>query len=249
MSRRTGSDPAGVKKVPRRSTDQAAAGAVAWLKQHGSRSARDGMVRYGLPSDKAFGVSIAGIQKLARQLGPSHELAEALWDSGWYEARLLACFVDQPERVTVAQMDRWCRDFDNWGIVDTACFKLFDQSKHAWGRIGPWARRRGEFQKRAGVVLLACLALHDTETVDAPFAKGLVLLERVATDERNFVKKGVSWAIRAIGGRSAALNVAAIALAHRLIASPEAAARWTGRDVLKPLSSPALKKRLARNRK
>jgi 3-methyladenine DNA glycosylase AlkD len=236
-------------KSPRRDVQREAAAAVAWLRQRGSKAAREGMARYAIPSDKAFGLSVGLIQQLGKQLGQDHDLAQALWDTGWYEARLLACFVDDPEQVTPRQMDRWCREFDNWGIVDTACFKLFDQSRHAWGRVGPWVRRRGEFQRRAGVVLLACLALHDKTTGDAPFARGLVLMERAATDDRNFVKKGVSWAVRAIGGRTPALNAAAIAMAHRLIASPHAAARWVGRDVLKPLSSPALKKRLARHKK
>ena len=50
---------------------------------------------------------------------------------GNYEAQLLAAMLGEPERLTPAQMDAWCRDFDNWGTVDTACFTLFDRSPHA----------------------------------------------------------------------------------------------------------------------
>ena len=108
---------------------------VTKLKRLSSKSTRDGMVRYGLPSDNALGVPIGAIQKVAKDIGRDHELAEALWTTGIYEARLLASFVDEPEKVTVAQMDRWCRDFDNWGVVDTVCFKLFDQTPHAWKKV------------------------------------------------------------------------------------------------------------------
>src|SRR5687768_9106395 len=132
--------------------------AVATLKGLANRKTRDGMARYGLPSDRAFGVPVGAIQKLGKELGKSHELALALWQTGWYEARMLAAFVDEPDRVTPAQMDEWCRDFDNWGICDTVCFHLFDRSPHAFAKVKKWATRRAEFEKRTAFALLACLA-------------------------------------------------------------------------------------------
>src|SRR5262249_60696500 len=141
----------------------------------------------------------------------------------WYEARMLATFVDEPELVTPAQMDRWCRDFDSWAICDTACFHLFDRTPHAWRKVAQWSRRRDEFAKRAAFALLACLALHDKNAGDEPFLKCLPLVESAAEDERNFVKKGVSWALRLIGRRNLKLNAAAVAIAKRLATSPHAA--------------------------
>ena len=218
---------------------------VASLKCLATKRTRDGLARYGIPSDNALGVTIGAIQKLAKSVGRDHDLAEALWQTGWYEARLLAAFVDDPERVTPAQMDRWCRDFDNWGICDTVCFKLFDRSPHAWRKATAWARRRNEFEKRGGFVLMACLALHDREAADDAFLLFLPLIERAATDDRNFVKKAVNWALRAIGGRSAPLNVAAVAVSRRLAGSPDAAAKWVGKDALRQLTSPVTTRRLA----
>ena len=220
--------------------------ALAALRQKSTKRTLEGMARYGLPSDRALGVSVSDIQGVAKRLGRDHELALALWDTGIYEARMLCAFVGEPERLTPAQMDRWCRDFDNWGIVDTLCFKLFDQSPHAWGRVEAWKSKRGEFAKRAGFVLLACLAAHHKQAPDAPFLKGLRSIEAAATDERNFVKKGVSWALRMIGRRNAKLNAAAMTVSRRLAASPNAAASWTGRGALKELASPAVARRFAR---
>jgi 3-methyladenine DNA glycosylase AlkD len=166
---------------------------------------------------------MANLQKIAKRLGRDHDLAAALWGTGVYEARMLACLVDDPAQVTPGQMDAWRADFDNWGIVDTVCFKLFDQSPHAFAKIGEWAGLNDEFGKRrAAFALLACLALHDKTADDQPFLDGLVLIERAAGDDRNFVKKAVNWALRAIGLRkSPALKAAALETARRLAASPE----------------------------
>ena len=219
--------------------------ALALLRAKATRRTLEGMTRYGLPSKNALGVSVGDIQKVGKALGPDHELALALWPSGIYEARLLCAFVGEPERLTPAQMDRWCRDFDNWGIVDTLCFKLFDRSPHAWGRVARWKSQKGEFQKRAGFVLVAGLAAHDKTSPDAPFLAALRDIENAATDERNFVKKGVHWALRMVGRRSAKLHAAAVATSRRLAASSDATAGWIGRGALRELTSPAVARRFA----
>jgi 3-methyladenine DNA glycosylase AlkD len=224
--------------------DDRVATVVKWLEQRGSKRERDGMARYGLPSDRAFGVAIGVMQRYAKELGRDHDLALGLWETGWYEARTVAAFVDEPEKVTAAQMDRWCRGFDSWGICDTVCFHLFDRSPHAWRKVTEWSRKRDEFGKRAAFALLACLALHDKSASDARFRAALPLIERAASDDRNFVKKGVSWALRLIGRRNTALNTASVALAKKLAASTDPAARWIGKGAVKELTSAAVQRRL-----
>jgi 3-methyladenine DNA glycosylase AlkD len=221
---------------------------LAWLARRGSQRNRAGLARFAIPSDRAFGISMVPLQQKARRLRPDHNLAAALWETGWHEARILAVFIDDPGSVTPAQMDRWCRGFDSWAICDTACFHLFDRTPYAWGRVAAWSRRRGEFQKRGAFALLASLALHDKETGDAPFLRALALVEREATDGRNFVKKAVNWALRSVGNRNRALHAAAVAAAKRLAASQDAAARWVGKDALRQLASPATLRRLAARR-
>ena len=236
------------KPVAKKRDDVDADSVVAWLKRTGTKRERDGMARFGLPSDKAFGVSVGTMQRYAKEIGQNHDLSLALWDTGWYEARMMAAFVGEPDRVTPAQMDRWCKDFDNWGIVDTVCFKLFDQTPHAWSKVDQWSRREEEFVKRGGFALLACLALHDKTAGDDQFIRRLPLIERASTDDRNFVKKGVSWAFRLIGRRNLALNEATVALSRRLTESPSASARWLGRGALKELTSPVVVRKLAAKR-
>ncbi len=223
--------------------------ALRWLERKGTKKVREDMLtRYGITAPKAFGVPVGTIQQLGKKLGRDHELAAGLWDTGWYEARLLTAYVDDPTQVTSAQMDRWARDFDNWGVCDTLCFALFDRTPHAWKKVEPWSKRREEFVKRAAFALVASLALHDKKAADGRFLATLPLIERGASDDRNFVKKGVSWALRVVGRRNRALNEAAVKVARRLAESPEAPARWVGKDGLKELTSPAVQRRLDQRR-
>jgi 3-methyladenine DNA glycosylase AlkD len=208
--------------------------ALAALEALGTEEGRLGMARYGIVAAKVYGVSVANIRALAKRMGRDHELADALWRTGWYEARLLAAFVDDPGLVTPAQMDRWAGGFENWADCDTLCFHLFDKTPHAFVKVDQWAADEREFVRRAAFALLASVALHDKKAADAPFLDRLPLIEAAATDPRNFVKKGVSWALRGIGGRkSPALRMAARAMADKLAASSEKTAKWIGRDAQK----------------
>ena len=236
---------AAARAAKKRDTAGEVKAVLAKLERLGSKRNREGMARYGIVAEKVFGVSVGALRTLGKQLGRDHELALALWDTGWYEARMLTAFVDEPDRVTAAQMDRWCRDFDNWAICDTLCFQLFDKTPHAFAKVAQWAKRQDEFERRAAFALLASLAAHDKGAADEAFLRCLPLVERASTDERNFVKKGVSWALRGIGHRNAALHAAALALAQRLAASPDATARWIGKDTLRDITRPLVVRKLA----
>jgi len=220
--------------------------ALAALERGGSKAGVAGYARYGVTVDRAYGTPMNKVQAVARDHPRDHELAQALWKSGWHEARLLAPYVADPAQVTPAQMDAWCDDFDNWATCDTACFVLFDRTPHAFAKITAWAKRRDEFGLRAAFALLASVALHDPTTPDVAFLRLLPLAERAATDERNFVKKAVSWALRGTGSRSPGLHAATLALAERLVASDDPTARWVGRDVIRAITRPLVVKRAAK---
>jgi len=191
----------------------------------------DMSARYGIVTSViVYGTPVAKLRLVARKFGRDHDLADTLWRSGVHDARMLATMVEDPGRVTPAQMDRWAKDFDNWGIVDTACFGLFDSTPHAQKQIEKWAKAKDEFVKRAAFALLASCALHGQGS-DADHLRGLKLIARESSDARNFVKKGVSWALRAIGGKkSPKLRAAARALAEQLAQSDDPTSRWIGKE-------------------
>lgn len=226
--------------------DPRVASSLAWLEKHSSKSIRDGMSRYAIPNDHALGVRMGDIQKLGKQLGQDHSLARELWKTGVYEARMLCAYVDDLEKVTPAWMEKQARDFDNWAICDTLCFALWVRSPHALAKIKAWSGHRAEFVKRAAFALLASAALKNKDISDADFLKALKLIEKAASDERNFVKKAVNWALRGVGERNLKLNEAAVALAKKLALAKEPAPRWIGKDALRQLATPAALKRLAR---
>ena len=217
-----------------------------WLERQGTRRTVKGMARYGIVAERAFGVPMGPLLSLSKRLGTDQALSLALWESGWYEARLLAALVGDPDRVTRRQMNAWAAGFENWADCDTICFKLFDRTPFAWEKARQWAKSPREFVKRGGFALMACLALHDKAAPDTSFLSLLPLVEKGASDERNFVKKGVSWALRAIGQRNLALNTAALATDQRLALSEQAACRWVGKDALRELAGPKVRARLIR---
>lgn len=216
---------------------------IAELRALGSEESRSGQARFGINTARSFGVSIAALRPLARRLGRDHALAAALWKSGWHEARILAAYVEEPEKVTPAQMDRWAAAFDSWDLCDQVCSNLFVRTPHVEEKIALWAEDEREFVRRAAFALLAAYAVHRKAIPDARLAAFLPLIERHARDPRNFVKKAVNWALRQIGKRSAALHAPALALAERLAESDDKTARWIGRDAVRELTSEALRAR------
>jgi 3-methyladenine DNA glycosylase AlkD len=217
---------------------------IATLEGMASKTVRAGMARFGIPNDHALGISVGALRQLGKELGKSHALCLELWASGIYEARMLASFVGEADKLTPAQMDRMCRDFDNWAICDTMAFALLDRSPHAFPKIHAWAKKSAEFERRAAFALLASVALHDKAASNSLFLETLPLIEGAASDERNFVKKGVSWALRSVGGRNLELCEAALALARKLSESGDATERWIGKDTLRDLTRPAVQKKL-----
>lgn len=213
------------------------------LKRRASKATLEGMARYAIPSKKALGVPVGSIREIAKGIrrrtdGPSaHRLALALWETGVYEARLLACFVDEPGLVTGKQMDGWAKGFDSWAVCDTACFHLFDRlpdRELMFGKVRSWARSKEEFVKRASFALLASIALHDKECAEGDLVDGLASLERALEGEkekRNFVVKGAVWALKGCVKRGGGVKRAALATARRLRDSENESARWVGRQV------------------
>lgn len=196
-----------------------------------------GMKRYEIAADKAFGVSIPVIRNLAKQLKYNHKLAHELWETGIHEARILAFLVDDPGEVTIAQMENWVSEINSWDICDGCMSNLFDKTPYAYKKAIEWSKRKEEFIKRAGFVLMATLSVHDKKADDEKFLQFFPRIEKEAKDERNFVKKAVNWALRQIGKRSWYLNKEAIVAAERIQKQEYKSAKWIAADALRELKS------------
>jgi len=205
-----------------------------------------GMARYGISSKNTYGVSIPNLRNMAKEVGINHDIAHQLWVSGIHEARILASMIDDPKLVNEGQLEKWVSDFDSWDVCDQVCINLFEKSPLACRKIVEWSRREEEFVRRAACTLIACLAWHDKKAEDDKFINFSPLLIRGATDERNFVKRAVNWALRNIGKRNLNLNKAAVNTAKEIQRLDSQAAHWIASNTIRELESAAVQRRLKR---
>lgn len=207
----------------------------------GNPSNIEGMKRFAIFTKKAFGVSAPVLKQLAKdvkkQAENRHSLALELWKTGIHEARIIAYLIDNPKEVAEKQMDDWVKDFDNWAICDSTCGHLFSRTPYAYKKVLEWSEHEEEFIKRAGICLIAWLAVHDKKADDEKIAKLLPILENKSNDERNFIKKAVNWSLRSIGKRSLYLNKLAVETAERIKLQGTKSARWIASDALRELQN------------
>jgi 3-methyladenine DNA glycosylase AlkD len=217
--------------------------AIDELRARADPSRKPGMARVGIDVTHALGVSVPIIRAIAKRAGTDHRLALALWRTGIHEARMLATLVEDPSRFTDAQLERWVRDLTSWDLCDAAA-DPFIASEPGRRKIREWARRPEGYVKRCAFSMIARLAVSAKTAPDREFLGYLPVIRRGATDPRNEVKKGVSWALRQIGKRNRALNAAAIEEAERLLELGSPPATWVARDALRELRSTAVLRRL-----
>lgn len=215
------------------------------LHDEADASKLEGMARYGISTENRLGIAIPSLRAMAKEIGVDHSLALELWDTGIDEAMILASMIDSLEELRDAQMEAWVMDFRSWDVCDQVCMNLFDRSPLAWVKIHQWAEREEEFVKRAAFALIASLAVHDKSAADDRFIELLPVICSGAVDDRNYVKKAVSWALRNIGKRSSVLNAAALQTARELEQMEASPAKWIARDAVRELQSEAVQQRLS----
>ena len=217
---------------------------LAALREKSDEHNRLGMARYGIRTENALGISVPEIRAMAKQNGIDHGMAVELWQTEIHEARLLAIFIADYRQVTPELMEEWASEFDSWDVTDQCCNHLFRKTPYAWETVERWAVREEEFVKRAAFALIASLAMHDRKADARRFRRCLDIIRSAATDDRNFVKKAVNWALRQIGKRHVEVHPFALQLAEELAASGDRTERWIGKDAARELRSEAVLSRL-----
>ena len=220
-----------------------AAGIVLELRALASQANVQGMARFGMSVDKRLGVAVPEMRRIAKAAGKDHTAALELWQTGIAEARIVAAMIALPAQLTEEQMEAWVGDFDSWDVCDQVCMNLFEKSPLARRKIVEWSTRDEEFVKRAAFALLACVAWHDKRATDEELIAFLPVIRVGATDERNFVKKAVNWALRTIGKKNRVLNQAAIETAREIQRLDSKAARWIASDALRELEGEKVRER------
>ncbi|TPM11586.1 DNA alkylation repair protein [Mesorhizobium sp. B2-3-11] len=217
---------------------------VAYLRSIASAENRLGMLRYGIKIERALGISHGVQRQIAKKIKRNHERAFALWQTGIVEAQFIASVTADPKRFSAADARQWASSFDSWDIVDGVSDLFVDTD--AWIElISEFAADEREFVRRTAFAMMAWSVVHRKKEPEATFLAFLPIIEAQATDARNFVKKGVNWALRSLGKRSMVMHGAALAVAERLAQSTDKTARWIGKDAVKELSDARTIERLA----
>ncbi len=218
------------------------------LKKMGDPKNIEGMGRFGIKTENNLGNSVTTLRNFAKTIGKNHDLAVRLWNSGIRDARMVAACIENPENVSEDQVDKWVNDFDSWDICDHCCGHFFDKTPFAYKKAKEWTQRTEEFQKRAGFSIMAWLAVHDKKEDDSKFEEFLTLIKKESTDERNYVKKAVNWALRNIGKRNITMNKKAIEIAREIQKVDSKSARWIASDAIRELTSEKIKQKLNRKK-
>lgn len=205
------------------------------LKEKADAKYHAGMQRFAIANDKALGVKIPELRKIAKLIKKDHALAQALWDTDIHEARILASLIDDPKQVTPQQIDSWTKGFTTWDVCDQVCGNLFDRTPYVIDKALEFSKHKEEFIKRAGFVLMAEYSIHSKKADDSVFINFFPIIEREAWDDRNFVKKAVNWALRQIGKRNATLRPLAIQCAERILLQDSKSAKWIANNALREL--------------
>lgn len=214
------------------------------LKSMGNKKDLEGMKRFGINTEKAYGISVTSLRKFAKKIGKNHELAKQLWSSGIHEARLLSCIIEEPEKVSEDQMNNMVKDLNSWDLVDISCNEVFRKLPFAYKKCFELSSRKEEFVKRTAFSLMAYFAWNDRKISNEDLMNFFPVIKRESTDNRNFVKKAVNWALRQIGKKNKKLNKEAIKVAKEIQKIDSKAAKWITSGALKELTDKKILERL-----
>ncbi len=205
------------------------------IRKHSSTEIKKSREYFGIKNINSYGLTSPQMQSISKSIGKNHSLALELWNTGIHEAMHIAIMIADSKLLTEKLMERWLKDFNSWDIVDNCCGTLFIKSPAAYEKAIEWSGRKKEFEKRAGFSLMAMLAVHDKIAGDKNFESFFPYLLRESSDERNFVRKSVNWAIRQIGKRNLRLCKKAIELSEEIKLKDDSTSRWISTDALREL--------------
>ena len=202
--------------------------------------------RFAIKTDSMLGISLPTLRKLAKTLPKKQALAQELWNTKIREARILASMVAQAECMSAQDINTWVNDFDSWEICDQTCTNVLIDSPFSLELLPTWSTSPHEFVKRTAYSFIAVYAVHTDSITQQDLELFFALIKNGASDERNFVKKAVNWALRQIGKRNIIYNRQAISVAQELEVFESKSTQWIAKDALKELTSQAVQERLVK---
>lgn len=207
---------------------------------------KEQLARFGIPNQKAWGIPMPQLHRLAQRYRYDHQLALALIAQEVHEAKILAALVCPARELSREEVEHFRQALYSWDLVDQFCGRVFQKTPYAWDLPGQWLPDQGEMLRRSGAVMIVALAVHHKNKADTDFLSFLSLLEPYLDDERNFVFKANSWALRSLGKRSLFLHQEVQDFAHHLVSLSSKQSQKLGKEVLRNINRSSVLQRLAK---
>ncbi len=141
-----------------------------------------------------LGISRTKLRKLAKGIGKNTELALELWRTNILEAKILATMIADPKEFKREFAYEWVKDIDNWDLCDQFVLNLLWRTNYAYEIAKEFCKDDEEFVKRAGLALIAKLAMSNKKANEGKFKEFLPLIREGLKDRRKYVKKAAIWA-------------------------------------------------------
>ncbi len=199
---------------------------------------------------RSFGIGLTRLRKLAKQIGRNRELAQALWKTDVYEARVIALLIDDPARITRDQAEQQVGELAGGMLahVFASCDATLAKTSFVVELADKWVRSEDPVRRDCGYGLL-----YEVSKFSGKKAPGedyfLAHIERIAASirtESEKVRLSMGAALMGIGKRSAVLNRAALRVAQDVgpIEFTSASGDCEPFDVARHLSTDRLKQKL-----
>lgn len=198
----------------------------------------------------SYGIGLTRLRKLAKQVGRNRELAQALWKSDVYDARVIALLIDDPAQVTRDQAERQVEELAGGMLahVFSSCDATLAKTPFVVELAEQWVRSDDPVRRSCGYGLLyeASKLSEKKAPSDEFFLAQIALIAETIDDESESVRMAMGTALMGIGKRNAALNTAALNVAQRVgpIEFTSASGKCEPFDVAKHLTTDWLKEKL-----
>lgn len=199
---------------------------------------------------RSYGIGLTRLRKLAKRIGRDRELAQALWKTDVYEARVIALLVDDPARITREQAEKQVEELAGGMLayVFASCDATLAKTSFVAELADEWVRSGDAVRRECGYGLL-----YEASKFSGKKAPGeeffLAHVERIAdtiATEPEKVRMSMGAALMGIGKRTAVLNAAALKVARAVgpIEFTSASGACEPFDVAKHLTTGRLKEKL-----
>ena len=177
--------------------------------------------RNALPNKlKSFGIGLTVLRKLANQIGKNHELSLKLWESEYYDAKIIALLIDNPKKMTREQAEEQVDGVNQGHLahVFSSCNASLAKTSFVVELACDWMKSVDSIRRRCSYGLLYEISKSQKKNApdDVFFLEKIEYINTFFHRESFLIKGAMGGALIGIGKRNIRLNIAALKVARNL---------------------------------